>query len=109
MLPESGRFMYSHASIDNDLQAGGNIGRFITEELLKGGRHAVTAITRADGISKLSENITVKRVDYSKQETLIDALKGQDALVITLGGKAPIQEIEEKLVKAAGEAGVPWM
>ena len=50
-----------------------------------------------------------KRVDYNKPETLVGALRGQDALVIIISGRAPMQEIEDKLVKAAGEANVPWV
>lgn len=50
----------------------------------------------------------VKKVDYNKPETLVDALRGQDALVITLSGHTP-KETEMKLVNAAGEAGVGWM
>ena len=81
----------------------------MTETLLKTGKHTITAITRADSQSTLPEGVAAKKVDYNKPETLVEALRGQDALVITISGQAPIQEIEEKLVKAAGEAGVPWM
>ncbi|KAK4499197.1 hypothetical protein PRZ48_009710 [Zasmidium cellare] len=89
--------------------AGGNVGRFITEALLKTGQHTVTAITRADSQSTLPDGVTPKKVDYEKPETLVDALRGQDALVITVSGRSPIQSIEEKLVRAAGEAEVPWI
>ncbi|KAK0853293.1 hypothetical protein LTS02_012036 [Friedmanniomyces endolithicus] len=89
--------------------AGGNVGRFLTEALLKTGNHDVTALTRADSQSKLPEGVKTKTVDYSKPETLVDALRGQEALVITISGRAPIKDIEEKLVRAAGEAGVTWI
>ena len=81
----------------------------MTEALLKTGKHSVTAITRSDSQSKLPEGVAVKEVDYSKPETLVEALRGQEALVITISGRAPIQDIEEKLVRAAGDAGVQWM
>lgn len=81
----------------------------MTEALLKTGKHTVTAITRHNSQSILSQGIISKKVDYDNPETLVDALRGQDALVITLSGYSPIQETEEKLVRAAGEAGVPWM
>lgn len=89
--------------------AGGNVGRFMAEALLKTGKHTVTAITRADSQSTLPQALLVKKVDYSKHETLVEALRGQEALVITISGHAPIKETEEKLVRAAGEAGVPWI
>lgn len=81
----------------------------MTEALLKTGKHTVTAITRVDSKSTLPEGVETKKVDYNKSKTLVEALRGQDVLVITISGHAPIQETEEKLVKAAGEAGVPWM
>lgn len=55
------------------------------------------------------KGIEVKRVDYARSETLVQALEGHDALVITLSGRSPFQEIEAKLIRAAGEAGVSWI
>ncbi|EED15854.1 conserved hypothetical protein [Talaromyces stipitatus ATCC 10500] len=89
--------------------AGGNVGSYIANALLKTGKHTVTAITRHNSQNKLAEGIISKEIDYEKPETLVDALRGQDALVITLSGYSPIQETEEKLVRAAAEAGVPWI
>ena len=91
------------------MKAGGNSGSLMTEALLKTGKHTITAITRVDSQSKLPEGVISKKVDYNKPRTLVEALRGQDALVITISGHGPIQETEEKLVRAAGEAGVPWM
>lgn len=96
-------------STEKRTQAGGNVGRFIAEALLKTNKHTVTAIKRVDSQSTLPQGVAVKMADYSKPETLVEALRGQDALVITISGHAPIEETEEKLVRAAGEAGVPWM
>ncbi|KAK5033159.1 hypothetical protein LTR13_007124 [Exophiala sideris] len=81
----------------------------MTEALLKTGKHTVTAITRLDSQSPLPDGVTTRKVDYEKPETLVEALRGQDALVITLSGRSQIQQIEEKLVRAAAEAGVPWI
>nr|POE85420.1 hypothetical protein CFP56_43736 [Quercus suber] len=88
--------------------ASGNSGHFMTAELLKNGKHTVTAITRTDSTSEMPEGVLTKKVDYSKPETLVDALKGQDALVVTLSGLVP-KETSETIVRAAGEAGVPWI
>lgn len=79
----------------------------MTEALLKSGKHTVTAISRIDSQNQLPHGVEVKRVDYSKMETLVEALKGQDALVITMGGFA--KESQISLIDAAGEAGVPWI
>lgn len=80
----------------------------MTEALLKTGKHTITAITRVDSQNKLPEGVISKKVDYNKPESLVEALKGQDALVITLSGHTP-KEIENQLINAAGEAGVAWI
>jgi uncharacterized protein YbjT (DUF2867 family) len=56
----------------------------------------------------LPEGIEVTKIDYNKHETLVEALRGQDALVITLGGMTP-KDIDQNLINAAGEAGVRWI
>ena len=92
----------------DERKANGNIGKYITAALLKTGTHTVTAITRTNSQSNFSEGVSSKSIDYSKPETLVDALKGQDALIITLSGGAP-KGTEEQLIRAAGEASVPWI
>lgn len=89
--------------------AGGNVGSFITRALLQTGKHNVTALTRAESNASFPDGIATKQVDYDQPETLVEALRGQDALVITISGMAPMKQIEEKLIRAAGEAGVSWM
>ena len=74
--------------------------------MLKTGKHTITALTRFDSDSKLPEGVIVKKIDYSKPDTLVEALRGQDALIITLSGGAP-KGTEVALINAAGEAGVP--
>jgi hypothetical protein len=56
----------------------------------------------------MPEGLIVKHIDYEKPETLVEALKGQDALIITLNGYVDTS-IELKLIAAAGEAGVRWI
>lgn len=80
----------------------------MAEALLATGKHTVTAITRLDSRSKPPDGVISKPVDYDKSETLVEALRGQDVLIITLSGHAP-QDTEERLCSAAGEAGVKWI
>lgn len=80
----------------------------MAQELLKTGKHTVTALSRADSQAKLPEGIVVKNIDYDKPETIVEALRGQDALIITLSVTAP-KDTETKLVNAAQEAGVKWI
>ncbi|KIW83944.1 hypothetical protein Z517_03190 [Fonsecaea pedrosoi CBS 271.37] len=88
--------------------AGGQVGEYIARALLKTGKHRLTAISRADSQSTVPEGIAVKKVDYAKPATLVDALRGQDVLIITMAVTAP-PETETKLIEAAAAAGVPWV
>ncbi|KAK4981023.1 hypothetical protein LTR66_005439 [Elasticomyces elasticus] len=88
--------------------AGGNSGKFMTESLLRTGKHTVTAITRADSKSKLPEGMEVKTIDYDNHTSIVDALRGQDALVITMGVMTPADQ-QSKLIHAAADASVPWI
>ena len=90
------------------MQAGGQVGKFIVEALLKNGKHKITAITRGGSTKKFAEGVHVKEVDYDDPASLTEALKGQDALVITMGVMAPPDQ-QTKLVDAAAAAGVPWV
>lgn len=76
--------------------------------MLKIGQHQITALTRADSTSKLPSGIEVKRVNYDDPSSLIKALQGQDALVITMATTAPSEQ-QTKLIEAAAAANVPWV
>ncbi|KAJ7579838.1 hypothetical protein C8J56DRAFT_283094 [Mycena floridula] len=88
--------------------AGGNVGKFIVEALLKTGKHLVTAITRADSITKLPDGVEVKKVNYDDHASLVAALQGQDAFIITMNVMAPPGQ-SAKLIQAAADANVPWI
>ena len=80
----------------------------MAKALIATGKHKVTAITRTDSKSSMPEGATVKKVNYDDKASLVDALKGQDVLIITMAVTAP-PETQDKLVDAAAEAGVPWI
>ena len=90
------------------------MGKYITEHLLKTGKHVVTAITRPGSTNTLPEGVRVARVDYSGDgdddgaAALVDALRGQQALIITMATTAP-KDSMLKLVRAAAAAGVPYV
>ena len=75
---------------------------------MKTGKHQVTAITRADSTTKIPEGVAVKKVNYDDQDSLVQALQGQDALLITMGVTAPPEQ-ETKLIDAAAKANVRWI
>ena len=83
------------------------MGKHIAEQLLKTGKHTVTAITRPSSTSIMPNGLHVIRVDYSSDE-LIAALRGQQVLIITMAVNAPRDTIS-KLVRAAAKAGVPYV
>lgn len=76
--------------------------------LLETGKHTVTALTRKGSSSVLPAGTIAKEIDYDNTESIVEALRGQDALIITLSVQAP-QETNMILVSAAIEAGVSWI
>ncbi|TVY40871.1 Quinone oxidoreductase [Lachnellula subtilissima] len=88
--------------------AGGNIGKYFAEELIKTGKHTVTALTRADSKSTVPEGVKIAQINYDDEDSLVSALKGQQFLVITMGVRAPA-DTQIKIVKAAAKAGVPYI
>lgn len=88
--------------------AGGNSGKYMTESLLATGKHTVTAITRVDSKSDLPKGVKIAHVDYDNLASIVEALKGQDALIITMGVMAP-KDSQSKLIQAAADAEVPWV
>ncbi|KPM43811.1 hypothetical protein AK830_g2787 [Neonectria ditissima] len=89
----------------NASQAGGRQGSHMTEQLLKTGRHTVTALTRASSEAKLPPGVKIEQVDYEDEDSIASALTGQQALVITLAHGVDI-EVHHRIVRAAGKAGV---
>ncbi|KAL8849418.1 MAG: hypothetical protein Q9221_005590 [Calogaya cf. arnoldii] len=88
--------------------ATGTSGKHIVQSLLATGIHNVTALTREESNASMSPNITVHKVNYADPSTLVSALRNQDALIITMGVRAPADQ-QTKLIHAAAEAGVKWI
>lgn len=87
--------------------ATGHVGKFLTSALLEKNTFRLTAITR--GVANPPPpGVHVATVDYSDSSTLVSTLKGQDALIITMGRSAPADQ-QSKLIEAAAQAGVPWV
>jgi hypothetical protein len=76
--------------------------------LLKNGKHKVTAITRKDSKSKIPDGVAIKEVNYDDKSSLVAALQGQEALIITMAVTAP-RDTQQKLFEAAAAANVPWI
>lgn len=70
-------------------QAGGRFGSWLAKELVNTGKHKVTAITRKESASELPEGVIAAKVDYNDEASVINALKGQQILIITMSVRAP--------------------
>lgn len=88
--------------------ATGQQGSYIVRELISTGKHTVTAISREDSTSTPAPGVKVSKVNYNDPSTLVAALQGQDALIITMSITAP-PDSSVKLIEAAAKAGVPWV
>lgn len=78
------------------------------DELLKAGKHQVTAVTRQDSTAAVPGGVKAAKVDYADHGSLVAALKGQDVLIITMSVQAP-RDSQRKLIDAAADAGVRWI
>ncbi|KAL2846388.1 hypothetical protein BJY01DRAFT_213480 [Aspergillus pseudoustus] len=93
--------------------AGGSIGKHLTAALLAAGKFTLTAITRPTSTNTIPEGIQIARVDYSSADendktALVETLRNQDALIITMNVLAPPDTILS-LVRAAADAGVRYI
>ncbi|XDG05004.1 hypothetical protein ABKA04_004619 [Annulohypoxylon sp. FPYF3050] len=83
--------------------AKGNLGETVLNQLLKAG-FEVTVLTRKESTHTFPSNVTVKPVDYTSQDSLVNALQGQEAVVAVLGSAALHFQIP--LIEASVKAGV---
>ncbi|UNI13407.1 hypothetical protein JDV02_000155 [Purpureocillium takamizusanense] len=88
--------------------AGGTVGSHIVASLLATGNHKVTALSRKDSSNNPPEGVLVAPVDYDDEASLVTALKDQQFLIISLSPSAP-RDTHSKLVRAAAQAGVPYV
>ncbi|KAI9675320.1 MAG: hypothetical protein M1817_001223 [Caeruleum heppii] len=88
--------------------ASGLVGGEIVKSLLDSGSFNVTALSRQDSTANFAPGVSVKKGDYKSPGFLESALRGQDVLIITLAvTTAP--DVQSDLIKAAANAGVPWV
>ncbi|OLN84884.1 hypothetical protein CCHL11_03964 [Colletotrichum chlorophyti] len=84
--------------------AGGNLGPSILKELMDSNKFNITILTRKAGSQKCPQGVTVKEVDYESRDSLIEALKGQDALVNCTNSFDP--QVATRVIDAAVAAGI---
>ena len=89
--------------------AGGQFGKFITRALVQEGKHQLTAITRVESKSNIPQGVhDIKRVDYASHSSLVEALSGQEALIIIMD-RVAAPTVQTQLIHAAKDAGVEWI
>ncbi|KAG9187322.1 tryptophan synthase beta chain [Alternaria panax] len=88
----------------------GQVGSHILTHLLGTSKHQVTVLTRltSDASFPTNTNLTVAKVDYDDDDTLTEALRDQDFLIITLSARAP-PTLHPRIVAAAAKAGIRWI
>ncbi|MCJ1261040.1 hypothetical protein MMC22_000904 [Lobaria immixta] len=83
--------------------ASGSIGAPIFKALVDSGKFNVTVLSRPESDKTYADDVKVVKSDYS-EASLVDAFKGQDAVVSALGSAGLAEEI--KIIDAAVKAGV---
>ncbi|KAJ7572647.1 hypothetical protein C8J56DRAFT_583953 [Mycena floridula] len=90
------------------LGASGTVGTPVLEALVASKKFNITVGTRDASTGLFPANVKVIQVDYSSHHSLVDAFKGQDAVLVTLGtyNIALLEKIEMSIIDAAVSAGV---
>ncbi|PLN77166.1 NAD(P)-binding protein [Aspergillus taichungensis] len=88
--------------------ATGRVGGAFAKALVQTGKHTVTGLTRRGGQGQQPDGVRHVEVDYDDEASIVDALRGQQFLVITLGVQAPL-DLHRRITVAAGKAGVPYI
>ncbi|KAL5370979.1 hypothetical protein DPSP01_014559 [Paraphaeosphaeria sporulosa] len=82
----------------------GNLGSAILEQLVDNG-FSVTVLSRnPSGIKDLPSGVAAAQVDYSSQDSLIEALRGNDDAIATFASAAMLNQ--EAIMEACIKAGV---
>ncbi|KAI9678898.1 MAG: hypothetical protein M1829_001883 [Trizodia sp. TS-e1964] len=86
--------------------ASGNLGPSIVKALLDSGKFTVSVLTRTSSSSTFPQGVKVVKTEYNP-EALVAALKGQDAVVCTIGDFNSQGQIIDAAVKAGVQRFIP--
>lgn len=87
--------------------ASGHLGKPTLEAILSKGVHTITAIQRNESTSSFPSEVLVKKGSFEDESFLVDALQGQDAVVVIV--PIPNMDVGDIFVRAAAKAGVPYI
>jgi len=86
----------------------GQIGRVILDALVATQKFNISAVSREESSATFPTGVAVKKGDYSNDSFLVEALKGQDVLIMALSFQSP-PELQTRMIKAAAEVGVAYV
>lgn len=87
--------------------ASGQLGKPALKALLSKGVHTITAIQRNESTSEFSSEVIVKRGSFEDESFLVNALQGQDAVVVIV--PIPNMDLGDRFIRAAAKAKVPYI
>ncbi|KAM0250859.1 hypothetical protein ACHAP5_002078 [Fusarium lateritium] len=86
----------------------GQVGSPTLKALLAQGIHTITAVQRAESTSTFPQEVIIKSGDLVDESFLVGAFQGQDVVVL-MPPLPHITSIQEPAVRAAAQAGVPYV
>lgn len=87
--------------------ASGQLGKPTLKALLSKNVHTITAIQRNESKSEFPSEVIVKRGSFEDETFLVDALQGQDAVVVIV--PIPNMDLGDQFIRAAAKARVPYI
>jgi uncharacterized protein YbjT (DUF2867 family) len=87
--------------------ASGNIGTPVIRSLLEKKDHTITAIQRSESTATFAPEVVVKKGAFDDEAFLVDALTGQDVVIIILGMMTG--DLQSTIIAAAVKAKVPYV
>jgi len=86
--------------------AAGSLGEPTLAALLAANSFKVSVLTRKSSKSTYPAKVKVVPVDFTNHDELVEAFKGQDAVVVTMGDFHSLHDLQTFMIDAAIEAGV---
>ena len=89
-------------------QTTGSLGKPVLDALIASGKFSITALARHTSNAEVpaKDNVRLVKVDFSSHQALVDAFRGNDAVVLTLGDFPNLTRNTQILTDAAIDAGV---
>jgi len=88
--------------------AAGSLGKPVLDALVASGKFNITIVARHTSESQVpsTDNLRQLKVDFSSHQALVDAFRGNEALVLTLGDFGNLGKNTQTLTDAAIDAGI---